>query len=118
LNYFGGNARPRPAAFKIHRDFHLAFPATREYTPSVRFFGSGTNAEKDRSSGNWQYTVAAGKAEWIFRLRTVQTLLESATAGDEVRIWFGCAGISGVERIDPSSYVHPWPQLPSLRETL
>jgi len=34
----------------------------------VRFFGSGTNAEKDRSSGNWQYTVAAGKAKWRSRL--------------------------------------------------
>jgi FkbM family methyltransferase len=34
----------------------------------VRFFGSGTNAEKDRSSGNWQYTVVAGKAKWKSRL--------------------------------------------------
>jgi hypothetical protein len=34
----------------------------------VRFFGSRTNAEKDRSSGNWRYTVVAGKAKWKFRL--------------------------------------------------
>ena len=34
----------------------------------VRFFGSGTNAEKDRSNGNWRYTVAAGKAKWKFRI--------------------------------------------------
>jgi hypothetical protein len=27
----------------------------------VRFFGSGTNAEKDRSSGNWRYAVVPGK---------------------------------------------------------
>jgi hypothetical protein len=26
----------------------------------VRFSSSGTNAEKDRSCSNWQYTVAAG----------------------------------------------------------
>jgi hypothetical protein len=31
--------------------------------------GSGTNAERDRSSGNWRYTVVAGKAKWKFRLR-------------------------------------------------
>jgi hypothetical protein len=30
--------------------------------------GSGTNAEKDRSSGNCQYTVVAGKAKWEYRL--------------------------------------------------
>jgi hypothetical protein len=33
----------------------------------VRIFGSGTNAEKDRSSGNWRYTVVARKAKWEFR---------------------------------------------------
>jgi hypothetical protein len=31
------------------------------------FSGSGTNAEIDRSSGNGQYNVAAGKTRWIFR---------------------------------------------------
>jgi len=31
--------------------------------PGVRFFGSGTNTEKDRGSGDWRYTVAAGKAK-------------------------------------------------------
>jgi hypothetical protein len=41
----------------------LEVPAGR-----VRFFGSETNAEKDRSSGDWRYTFAAGKAKWVFRL--------------------------------------------------
>src|ERR1035437_7305886 len=36
----------------------------------VRFSGFGTNAEKDRNSGNWRYTVAGGKAKWEFPLRT------------------------------------------------
>ena len=49
---------------------------------------------------------------------SLRSLLESARAGDEFKIWFGYASISGVECIDPSSYVHTWPQLPSLRETL
>jgi hypothetical protein len=34
----------------------------------VRFFGSGTNAEKDRSSGNWWYTFVAWKTKWKFQL--------------------------------------------------
>jgi hypothetical protein len=36
----------------------------------VRFFGSGTNAEKDRNSGNWRYTVASGKAKCEFRMKS------------------------------------------------
>jgi type VI secretion system secreted protein Hcp len=37
----------------------------------ARFFGSGTNAEKDRSSGNWRYTVAAERSRRI-AVRIVQ----------------------------------------------
>src|ERR1039457_4851534 len=55
-------ARTRRAA-RVRRNGSGKGPAGR-----VRFFGSGTNAEKDRSSGNWRYTVVAGKAKWKFRL--------------------------------------------------
>jgi hypothetical protein len=39
----------------------------------VRFFDSGRNAERDRSSGNRRYTVIAGKAKWKFRFRCQQS---------------------------------------------
>jgi hypothetical protein len=41
----------------------MDFWFSQELCRRVRFFGSGTNAEKDRLSGNWRYTVAAGKAK-------------------------------------------------------
>jgi hypothetical protein len=35
----------------------------------VRLFGSGVEAETDRGCGNWEHTVASGKAEWKSRLK-------------------------------------------------
>jgi hypothetical protein len=49
--------------------------------PAVRLFGSGTNAEKDRSSGNWRHTVVAGKAKW-------KSGVESCRKGSRIR-WQG-----------------------------
>lgn len=51
----------------------MAFGSGKGSAGGVRFFGSGTNAEKDRSSGNWRCTVAAGKAKWKSRLMTHYT---------------------------------------------
>jgi hypothetical protein len=52
----------------------------------VRLVGFGANAEKDRGSGNWRYTVAAVKAKWKSRVSTnesqEQPLVLTANADD------------------------------------
>jgi hypothetical protein len=38
------------------------FGSGKDPAGRVQFFGSGTSAEKDRSSGNRRYTIVAGKS--------------------------------------------------------
>lgn len=54
-----GSERPLAA---VH-----ASPRKLARESKASFFGSGTKTEKDRSSGNWPYTVVAGKARWESR---------------------------------------------------
>jgi type VI secretion system secreted protein Hcp len=42
-----------------------AFRSGKGLAGHPRIFGYGTHAEKDRSSGNWRYTIAAGKAKRV-----------------------------------------------------